>query len=1802
MSQCRHNRFFAKDRIDLLTLKNCSEHNLKDIDLELPHDCLVVLTGVSGSGKSSLAFDTIHAEGQRRYLETFSPYIRQFFERFNPAKVSDIAGLRPTLAIEQKVRVRNTRSTVGTLTHLNDLLKVLWANIAKPVCEYCYTDLEYWQPTKLAEHIEKVFLEKKRTDLIIGAPLRLTDHSLEFVKKLQAIGLERYYDLTRQEYVFADQMIESVKVPQDNLVIVLSRIRNHSDRQELVDAIAQSFRFGESRLCVLEQVATRTILGGIRYIPHIFTEVPQCYNGGNPQTDNKIDQHKFEKPRPALFNFNHPLGACKVCKGFGHELAVDYNLCIPDASLSIEQGCIVCWSTPGTSQERKDLMEFCHKHEIPVSVPWSSLNEEQKFAIIYSKDKNYWGLEAWFNYLETKKYKLHIRVLLSRYRRQSLCRACEGQRLQPDALAYKCRNKTLPDLWRMSIGDLIVWLEETQSVLLNSVLLARPITELMRDILSRLNYLKDLGLEYLALDRRASTLSGGETQRVNLANALGGSLCSTHFILDEPSVGLHRKDIKNLIASVRKLQAKGNSILMVEHDPFLQKESDHIVELGPGAGSRGGNVVYDGDSENYYQHIGLIDNAIADRVSFKDSLTISNATANNVVALNLEIPLRSLVCLTGVSGSGKSTLMRSIIYDGIINETGIVKIPSFIKNVVLVDQEPPARNLRANIATYTGVWDVLRKVFASSEDAISRKIKASYFSFNVVGGRCDACKGVGTFAEDMQFLGDVKVVCDVCSGNRYKPKVLEIIYRGRNVAHWLQTTVDEAYELLGDISAIECKLGLLREVGLGHLALGHSLADLSGGEAQRLKLVSVLEGREGHSNLLLLDEPTLGLEVRDVERLITLLQTLKGRGCSVICIAHHCALMMKADWLIDLGPEGGIGGGLIVEQGHPWEVEQRARTHTARSMREYRCLVDRSREVKSYTDVKSVDEVAMCASALLTIKGAREHNLKNIDVSIPLGKMIGIVGVSGSGKSTIARDIIHAESQHQFLSVLSPYARQFINTFSRPDIDAVSGLQPTVFVGQHLFQPSKMSTVGTISEVNNYLRLLFAKIGQQFCPVHKHQKVGGGSVASVIEHINNLDGSQLVRVLAPIIKKKKGVHRDVFQRAIELGIDEVKCNGRFGTPGSFIDELARHEAHSIDFVVLKGRPQRIDSTLMDEAVTLGLSLGEGDICVDVNNGQRVDYFSVKRSCPECKRGFPRLDPEDFSFSSRRGRCKKCDGVGLNKFGQVCKDCHGARLHEIARSVKVANKDIAELCALQPVQLLEFFNGLVENIGTYNDSRHGEIIKTVVKAVVARLKTLVSLGLGYLSLSRPGETLSGGELQRLRLAAAIASPLTGVMYIMDEPSVGLHPIDTELVMEQLKILCANGNSVVMVEHDVDCINKCEHIVEIGPGGGRNGGELVFNGLYKNFVTEQSTITSRLISSNREELVSLRDNNFDRYLKIEDASYNNLHNVSVSIPLGALVVVAGRSGAGKSSLVDGVLLGLLTTGKKKPVEEGRIAYEGANGRLMIDDEIDRIVCVDQRPIGTNSRSTPVSFLGIWDYIRRTMAETVQAKMRGWGASYFSYNTGDGKCSECGGQGEIQLEMNFLPDARIECSVCRGARYHDGVGDVKYLGKSIVDILNMTFDEARTFFINHRKVASVIGSVCDLGLGYLRLGQSAPSLSGGESQRLKLALEIGKGKLGKVLYLLDEPTVGLHLADVNLLISALRRLVDAGATVVVIEHDASVVFASDYLVELGPHAGSEGGQVVFAGMIKHLQVAQTPWGDIWREKECFSYSKAQ
>jgi excinuclease ABC subunit A len=1834
----------SKNNNQNLIIEGARENNLKAVSLEIPHDQLTVVTGLSGSGKSSLAFDTVYAEGQRRYIETFSPYTRQFFDKVKKPDADGFQNVRPAIAIQQRNRITNSRSTVGSLTNLNDYLKLIWFNFATPSCQKCGIDLKAWNSSEVSSWILKRQEVNSKGQILISVsieelgsenstiskkpPLKknagLKGKKLKSKPTIQAglkeallsAGYSRFFDQHSDKI----SSIESLETVPSKLLLVLDRLRFEAlpKSKEINDSVSQAFNLQIPNLpsrylitsgcALIESLPVSNKYKALYIIPqrqnsdliqnlrqhtfqiHEFFSEPRC-------PDNFC---KLPKIKQSLFSFNHPLGACPSCKGFGHILQLDLNKVIPNPNLSLAQSAITCWKGEGTKLEFKELKEFCKQEDIDFDSPWNKLPQEHKDKILNSKTKDFWGLYPWFSWLEKKAYKMHIRVLLSRYRSQFVCQECQGSRLTQAALAYKVLGKTLPDIWHMPISDVLKFLD---FLLAQSPKTSSALLEVFSALKSRLAYLVELGLPYLTLDRQARTLSGGETQRVNLAAALGSDLVSTQFVLDEPSVGLHPRDTERLLKAIKNLSSKGNSVLMVEHDLDCISSADNIIEIGPKAGSEGGEIVFNGESSEWK---GILigtnpqGNLLSKSATKKSNtaLKVYNARARNLKGFDLELPLNQILCLSGPSGSGKSSLIQEVILKAYNNhcnkiESSDLRVDGFehLDKILLIDQAPLTKSPRANIATYSGMWDRIRDLLAATEDAAARALDKSSFSFNVDAGRCPDCKGAGFIKEDMQFLSDIYVPCESCLGQRFKALVLEVKLKEKSVSEILKLSIDQALTLFKDEPDITDACRTLSLLGLGHLCLGHSLSELSGGEAQRLKLVPYVSAANSASkksvsknskgSLLIFDEPTTGLHFQDTQRLIELLKVLKNNGNSIICVEHNLLLLANADYLIDLGPEGGELGGKIIFQGHPSEFLSKTaqkESETARYLSLYAKEVKGKDRLLSNKDSKTRIKQEVADS--LIIRGAREHNLKNIDLKVPFNKLVAFCGVSGSGKSSIAKDIIYAEGQRRYLDCLSPYARQFIKELKKPELDEIQNIKPTVCVYQHTFQPSRLSTVGTMSEIYNFLRLLFCKVAQQYCHEHSDQLITSLSASDMAREIKGLKDSA-VKLLVPIVKHKKGSHREVFQRAQELEISQLRVDGLFLSLNDIDSEmgLAKSKVHSIEYVLAKFNPKNIPLDLLEETLAQALIMGSGNFIVHSSTEERV--FSNSRSCPKCKKGFFKPDPEDLSFNSKRGRCLSCNGSGHSNSGAICKDCSGARINAIGLSLKIENLSIDKVSNFNPRELIEFLKNL-----NFSAPAYKQLAAPILREIFLKGQMLISIGLDYIPLSRDCYSLSTGELQRLRLASAASSSLSGAMFIFDEPSAGLHPLDNRKVLTCLRSLQEHGNSVLIIEHDQDSIYACDHVIEVGPGGGRSGGQIIFSDSINKFINDPFSPTSKSFKQSAFNLKSEIKKSSD-FLKVKNICVNNITKLSLNVPLKSLVSIAGVSGSGKSSLLRSAILQTLLTEAKKPNY-----FKTVQAEIESDLEIHKIIEVDQSPIGINSRSTPASYLKIWDDIRSLLSKSIEAEVRGWSNSFFSYNSGKGRCSTCQGLGLRKLEMSFLPDAKVECESCEGKRFSAEALSVKYLGLDASQILDLSFEEAKEIFRNHPKLYRICHLACELGLGYLRLGQSSNTLSGGESQRIKLISELNAPVRGHCIYILDEPSTGLHKSDVFKLIKTLRQLVDRGHSVFLIEHEPDLILASDAVIEMGPGAAKDGGKVVFQGVPKLLYSAKSAWGSFLSE----------
>ncbi len=932
-------------------MRGARVHNLKNITVEIPHNALTVVTGVSGSGKSSLAFDTVYAEGQRRYVESLSAYARQFLERMEKPDVDEISGIAPAVAIRQKNSTRNPRSTVATSTEIYDYLRLFFARCGQTFCIKCGAEVRRDSPDEIANRIlalkpgrrfyvlytlkvaapEPPASGKKPSKKKAAAPA--VDALRPVLLELQKRGFNRLYQDGKVHEFSSPETLLDVNFAKAVYVLVDRLAVNPESRARLVDSIEICYREGGGE-AILEFVEDSAGNPAERLT---FNERFECKNDGT----------LYQEPEPRLFSFNNPYGACPRCQGFGNTIDFDLNLVVPDSSKSLDDGAIEPWTKPRYKVLMQDARKWARAQGIPTNVPWRQLSAEQRRLVLEGDPANkYDGVKGFFNWLERKKYKLHVRVFLSRYRGYATCPECGGTRLRAEARAVKITGKAITDLCKLTVKEARLFFSDLK--LTESQ--AKVADKILHEIRTRLQFLDEVGLDYLTLDRLTSTLSGGESQRIQLATSLGSHLVGALYVLDEPSIGLHPRDTQRLIDILKSLRDLGNTVLVVEHDPDTIESADRILDLGPGAGELGGKLLLSGTYEEILKDPKSITGRYLSgetkipvpQTRHKPSgrfLRMYGATLHNLKNLDLMLPLGTLTVITGVSGSGKSTLVHNVLFKALAARRNGGSIKEFcdrlegdhyIPDVVIVDQSPIGRTPRSNPATYMKAFDAIRELFAETPDAKRRGYAAGHFSFNVPGGRCETCQGDGTVTVEMQFLADVELVCEECRGQRFKSSVLEVRYHGKNIHDVLEMTVREALAFFVNVPKVTAKLRVLNEIGLGYLRLGQSATTLSGGEAQRLKLASHLTRTENQGILYILDEPTTGLHFDDIAKLLAAFRKLLESGASLLVIEHNLDVIKSADWLIDLGPEGGEEGGKIIATGTPEQVARNAQSYTGK--------------------------------------------------------------------------------------------------------------------------------------------------------------------------------------------------------------------------------------------------------------------------------------------------------------------------------------------------------------------------------------------------------------------------------------------------------------------------------------------------------------------------------------------------------------------------------------------------------------------------------------------------------------------------------------------------------------------------------------------------------------------------------------------------------------------------------------------------------------------------------------------------------
>ncbi len=1970
-----------------IVVKGAREHNLQDVNLVLPRNQLICLTGVSGSGKSSFAFDTVFAEGQRRYVESLSSFARQFLGQMPKPDVDLISGLSPSISISQKSSGNNPRSTVGTITEIYDFLRVLYARVGQGYCPSC----------------DKPITAQSR-DQIIGAIMMMdvgTDYAVlaPVVRNQKGEHRDLFSDLLKRGYTRARVDGEIVllsgeanldRTKRHNVEVVVDRLTAGPNiRGRLSESVEAALKLGKGTLVLQiegEEAPNAELTESTTDDSMESDEVEgtkskrgrksaraKKTSSAETSTDRVFSSQyscagcgiSFTPPTPQMFSFNSPQGMCSTCDGLGELFTFDRDLLITDPSKSFQQGCFDLlgkWKDLGRWKRHiyqgvADTYERVHELEpgTMLETAWEELPEEIQDAWLYgtgdlnitytwrggASPMKYGGpFPGVISELDEQYHKTtgaaKIRKLEA-YMNEVDCVECHGDRLNNQARHFRMTSTvekfadnpslSLPQVCELSIADAFEFFSAMELDPTRAFVAIEPIKE----IRNRLGFLLNVGLDYLNLSRTAPTLSGGESQRIRLAGQIGAGLVGVLYILDEPSIGLHPRDNDRLINTLQHLRDVGNTVVVVEHDEDTMRAADYLIDFGPGPGVRGGEVVVEGHPSEIIksktsltaQYLsGALEIEIPEVRRQGDStkqLTISGARHNNLKDIDIEIPLGKFVCVTGVSGSGKSSFVNEILVEtlrqelnGGIGDPGDHDSLDGIENLdkmIAIDQSPIGRTPRSNPGTYIKLFDEIRKLYTQLPEAKTRGYAPGRFSFNVKGGRCEACEGNGSNKLEMDFLADIWVKCPVCNGQRFNRETLQVKFRDKSIADVLNMEVEEAIGFFENIPKVYNKLLTLQAVGLEYLKIGQPSPTLSGGEAQRIKLARELVKRSTGKTLYLLDEPTTGLHFADIKLLLKVLQDFVDAGNTVLVVEHNLDVIKTADWIIDIGPEGGSGGGRVVCAGPPEKVAQCEESYTGRALKKAMGPIPEiAKPLKKKSDTPELAQT-------VKVRGAKQHNLRTVDCDIERDKMTVFCGPSGSGKSSMAMDTIYAEGQRRYVESLSSYARQFVNQLEKPKVELIEGLSPAIAIEQKNLGSTPRSTVGTVTEVYDYLRILMARLGTPYCP-DCDATIGTQTSDDIVDKIMQHDEGTRLMLMAPIGLDVNQTYEKLWEEVRAMGFQRVRIDNQTLSIDD-APELNRRNRHLIEVVVDRIVVKPESRSRIADSLEAALSVGKG-ICNVAEPMEKVPekhWKVVKHSqhlaCECCGRSFDHLTPNNFSFNSQLGWCPDCEGIGtqtganpaavmkdgelslkegaiglwpdvsqkLSKqmlraftdgtgipdnrpfnqldarqrrmvfygtgdrwfdvtdkdenvlfsfqfkgvfptleeasrlspslrakmqslIGEVeCGCCGGSRLRDDAAAVRFRDLTIDGICRTPLGTLSKVMSKWKL------DKREKKIAGELIREVTSRVEFLNDVGLQYITINRTAASLSNGEAQRIRLASQLGSGLCGVLYVLDEPTIGLHPRDNTRLLKALHRLRDLGNTLIVVEHDREVIENSDNICDFGPEAGVNGGNIVAAGTAAEVAKSKTSVTGPFISgrkgiaipSNRRPALSLdpefKDVDFTKVtlkkatkkkattkkkaaskpvpmattIDVVGARHNNLKDTSVRFPLESLTVVTGPSGCGKSSLVNEILYKSLARRLHRAS-----ATPGAHKGIRGIDNINKVIRVDQTPLGNSPSSNPATYTGAFDLIRELFAQLPDAKIRGFTARRFSFNVPGGRCEECFGNGQICIEMHFLPDVWVECEACKGRRYNEDTLAVRYNGRTIDDVLKMPCGEALEHFSNIPKIRRILKTLCDVGLDYVTLGQSAPTLSGGEAQRVKLSAELARPDTGRTLYLLDEPTTGLHFNDLEKLLEVIQRLVDVGNTVILIEHNLDIIKAADWVIDMGPEAGIDGGQVVIQG----------------------------
>jgi excinuclease ABC subunit A len=1860
-----------------IVLKKVKVHNLKNVDLILNHNQLIVFTGVSGSGKSSLAFDTIYVEGQRRYIESLSTYARRHLGDFAKPDAELISGISPTIAIEQKTAGRNPRSTVGTMTGIYDFMRVLFARIG---IAHCPISGEVVTPQSAEQILREIREMPQGARILLLAP---------FVKNKKGEFKEDFAELVRKGFtrVRLDSKVidlsESIKIDgkvAHDIEIVVDRLTlKPEEDSRLAESVTQALEVGQGLMSVLEVDSEKETL----FSQHAYS--PKSGLSYGPLN-------------PSDFSFNHPSGMCPTCQGLGIVQEFDIERII-DPELSIAEDCCAIGSSYKTVRYGNIFNNLARIYGFDVNTPWKKLSEKAKRVFLYGTEKKWTEMRfvhpvkksRWTEYVQWRgvlfeaKERFHqaqselYRAKMKEFMQESVCPDCSGARIRPYPAAATVGGKRIAQITAMAIDDALPFFQKLK-LTRNEKTIAE---ELLKEIVQRLLFLTGVGLHYLSLERTAPTLSGGESQRVRLASQIGSGLVGATYVLDEPSIGLHPRDNAKLLQTLKSLRDRGNTVIVVEHDEETIRAADTIIDVGPLAGQFGGKIIVQGDLNDLLSSPDSLTGAylsgkkqipIPKRRSFTHTLTIEKASHHNLKEVTVEIPLKVFVAVTGVSGSGKSSLISDTLYPILSNHLHNAQLPvgkyktihglKEIDKVIAIDQTPIGRTPRSNPATFIKLFDDIRDLFSALPESVAAGYKAGRFSFNVKDGSCPHCSGMGMIKIDMDFMEDEWVPCEHCKGQRFDSNTLSVLYRGKNIYEVLEMTISEGVEFFSAIPHLKTKLDTLMNVGLDYIKLGQPSPTLSGGEAQRIKLAKELSRPASGNTLYILDEPTTGLHFHDIDKLIRVLQKFVERGNTVLVIEHNMDLVKCVDWVIDLGPEGGKFGGKLVAAGTPEKIAK-LKTPTGEALKAF---------LKPLPIASTPKRMAAPRQPMqsITVEGASQNNLKAIDVQIPRGKITVCTGPSGSGKSSFAFETVYAEGQRRYIESMSTYARGFVKQMPKPKVENVEGLSPAIAIEQKSHAGNPRSTIGTMTEAYDFLRVLYAHLGTAYSP-DTGKEIRSISKDYVLKRLLELPHRTKLQLLSPLALKRNEKFEELKDKLQRQGFLRIRLNNVYYELDQEIpfDKQRKNELFLvIDRLVVSAENKKRLFDAIDHATALS-----GGTLVAAQEEQDL-FFNLSFADPSTGKSYPPITPHTFSFNTEQGMCLDCQGLGfqygadltrhvemmkmsalsllhllwkenltketlsvflefLKKtkiepraalselttdqlqmlfsgpkedkevkhrgmlfkwrgFNSVlavlakssdpeirepllplldqtsCLSCQGTRLNPLARNVKINNVSLADLCRLSIDEAYE----QIENIQLSEDDH--VFLEETLRQLKSRLHFLRAIGLGYLSLERSAPTLSGGESQRIRLARQLGSGLTGCLYVLDEPTIGLHPHDNERLNRSLTQLSSLGNTLLLVEHDPLTIKLADYILDFGPMAGKRGGKIIAAGSFDEIKRNPDSLTGQYLSGKKKIPLPASRRKPKGFYRIRHATLHNLKNIDVDIPLQAITCITGVSGSGKSTLLSDLLqpaVEIALRGKRgRSKGDKEIVYLG--GQFQGADAFDKLLVLDQNPIGHTIRADVSTYIDLLSVLRYFFASLPEAKARGLSPKNFSFNHRKGMCTACFGLGTRNISMQFLPPVKVTCESCHGYRFNPLSLKITTKGKHLGEVLQMTAEEALSFLPPIPKSVRILETLISVGLGYLQLGQEIATLSGGEAQRMRLSRELAKRSTGSTLYLFDEPTVGLHADDIVKLLQIFHRLVDMGNTVIIIEHHLDLIATADYLIDMGPGSGINGGKIVAVG----------------------------